>query len=260
MRDEITALVLTFSEAPNIERTLRQLSWAKQILIIDSYSDDATVDLVKSVAPNAMIVQRAFDSFAAQCNFGLSQITTEWVLSIDADYVLTPEMNLEISCLEPNDDVAGYSAKFRYCIYGHPLRDTLYPPRTVLYRRDKAVYVNEGHGHRVRISGRVAQLVGKIDHDDRKPLARWIDAQDRYVAIEASHLLSTPDKQLSIQDRLRKRVFFAPPVVFLYLLLARGLIFDGWQGWYYVCQRTLAEMLLSLHLLTERYNLKAGDQ
>ena len=91
MRDEITVLILTLNEAPNIERTMRRLTWAKQILMLDSFSNDSTFELAKAANPHLQLIQRPFDSFAGQCNFGLTQITTEWVLSIDADYALKPE-------------------------------------------------------------------------------------------------------------------------------------------------------------------------
>ena len=258
MREKITALVLTFNEAPNIERTLRQLNWAKQILIVDSFSTDGTVDLAKSVAPHAVILQRAFDTFASQCNFGLGQVTTEWVLSIDADYVLNPELIAEIGALDSKAEVAGYSVEFRYCIFGHPLRNTVYPARTVLYRRHLAKYHDEGHGHRVAVDGTIKRLARKIDHDDRKPLSCWIKSQDAYAKIEARHLRSQSLDKLSVQDRLRRRIFLAPPAIFLYLLLGRGLILDGWPGWFYVCQRTIAELLLSLRLLIDSLGLESG--
>jgi hypothetical protein len=232
------------------------LTWATRILLLDSFSNDETLELAKAVAPNISIMQRRFDSFAGQCNFGLGQITTEWVLSIDADYVLTPELIAEIGALDPKSDVAGYSVEFRYCIFGHPLRSTLYPARTVLYRRKLGKYRDEGHGHRVAVDGKVEKLANKIDHDDRKPLTYWIRSQDVYAEIEARHLLSTELAQLSFQDRLRRRIFFAPPAVFLYLFLGQGLIFDGWPGWFYVGQRTIAELLLSLRLLINRLELE----
>jgi glycosyltransferase involved in cell wall biosynthesis len=260
MRDEITVQILTFNEAQNIERTLRQLTWARRILLLDSFSNDETTILAKAVVPNAIIMQRPFDTFAGQCNFGLSQITTEWVLSIDADYILTPELIAEIGALDPKADIAGYSVEFRYCIFGHPLRSTLYPARTVLYRRQRAKYHDEGHGHRVTVDGTVERLAGKIDHDDRKPLSYWIRSQDAYAKIEARHLLSVPLTQLNFQDRLRRKIFFAPPLIFLYLLLGRGLILDGWPGWFYVGQRAIAELLLSLRLLIDRLGLESDGR
>jgi len=61
---------------------------------------------------------------------------------------------------------------------------------------------------------------------------------------------------LSVQDRLRLKIFFAAPAMFLYLFFWRGLILDGWPGWFYVAQRTLAELLLSIRLLTEKHRLE----
>lgn len=262
----ITGLILTLNERENIARSLAALPKWIGVLIVDSGSTDETVEIAQSAHPSATVVTRPFDSFAAQCNFGLSQIETEWVLSIDADYILTPALIAEIAKLAPPAGVAGYTAGFNYCIHGHRLRHTVYPPRTILYRRPLAEYHDEGHGHRVHIRGAVLLLNGKVEHDDRKPLSHWIRSQDRYLAIEARHLLGrrnseggTRKKELNFQDRLRLRIFFAAPAMFLYLLFARGLILDGWPGWYYVFQRTIAEMLLSLRLLTEREGLEENE-
>jgi glycosyltransferase involved in cell wall biosynthesis len=252
---ELTALILTFNEQENIGRTLTALTWIPHVVVLDSFSTDDTLDLAEAARPGVTIIQRRFDSFARQCNYGLSQIQTPWVLSIDADYVLTNEIQAEIRYLTPPASIAGYAAAFRYSVHGRVLRSTLYPERTVLYRRERALYHDEGHAHRVSIDGAVIRLQHRIDHDDRKPLSRWIAEQDRYAKIEATYLLTQPNERLNAQDRLRKRIFFAAPIMFLYLLLGRALILDGWPGWYYVCQRTLAETVLSLRILTVRHSL-----
>jgi hypothetical protein len=88
-----------------------------------------------------------------------------------------------------------------------------------------------------------------IRHDDRKPLSAWVQAQGRYAELEARHLLASPAADLNRIDRLRRWILPAPPMVFLYTWLWRGLIFDGWAGWYYVMQRTIAELMLSLYLV-----------
>ncbi|MBI3878480.1 MAG: glycosyltransferase family 2 protein [Verrucomicrobia bacterium] len=246
--DDLTPLVLTFNEAPNIRRVLERLAWAREIVVVDSFSTDGTLELVRSF-PRARVVQRKFDTFAQQCNFGLEQIQTPWVLSLDADYVLSEGFSDEVAGLAPAESVCGYRAAFRYCISGRPLRASLYPPRTVLYRKSSACYHDEGHGHRVQIDGRVVMLKSMIFHDDRKPLDRWLAEQNRYMVREAAELLATPMGELKFPDRLRRRIVFAPAAVFFYTLVAKGLILDGWRGWYYVLQRTLAEMILSLRLL-----------
>lgn len=249
--DQVSVLILTYNEAANIGRTLEALSWAKRILVIDSGSTDDTLAIVGR-HPGAIAVTRAFDSFADQCNFGLSRIETGWVLSLDADYVLSPGLQEEIERLDPPPDVAGYSARFVYCIHGRPLRGSLYPPRTVLYRRALAEYRNEGHGHRVAVRGTVRALSSPIYHDDRKPLSRWFFSQQRYAALEAQHLLQTPRAKLRPADRIRRMAWPAPFVVFFYTLIVKRCILDGWPGWLYVLQRTLAEVLLAIELVDRR--------
>ncbi len=252
--NNLTALILTSNEEANIGRTLEALRWVTRVVIIDSHSTDRTLEIARTFS-NVQIHEREFDTFAGQCNFGLTHITTEWVLSLDADYVLTPELQEELKRLQPAQDVRGYSIAFDYCVFGRPLRSSILPPRTILHRRIGARYRDEGHGHRVAIDGKVEGLRGHTWHDDRKPLSRWIQSQDRYTAIEAAHLLKMPKDKLNRPDKIRKRIWMAPMIVPIYLLIARGLILDGWSGWYYVFQRTIAEMLLSLRLLEQ----KLGD-
>ncbi|UBF27985.1 glycosyltransferase family 2 protein [Kovacikia minuta CCNUW1] len=248
MLEKVTPLILTYNEAPNIDRTLQQLTWAQTILVIDSFSSDETLEILYSY-PQVKVIQRSFDSFANQCNFGLSKIETEWALSIDADYVVTEALINEINGLPDSPEVNGYSVRFKYCVFGKPLRGTLLPPRTVLYRRCKATYQDDGHAHRVWVEGGLGKLSGYIYHDDRKPLSRWLWAQDRYMVIEIKKLLETPFNELSWGDRIRRTKILAPFIILIYCLVLKGGILDGWRGWYYAFQRVLAETLLGIRLI-----------
>lgn len=246
--EDITPLILTYNEDPNIERVLAKLSWAKQIVIVDSFSTDKTLDLVAQYL-NTHIHQRKFDTFAQQCNFGLQQIESEWVLSIDADYILSDNFAKEIQALAPSTQVSGYYTSFKYCVFGKALRGTLLPPRQVLFRRSHATYVNDGHAHHLQVTGESRTLRHPIFHDDRKSLSRWLWAQDRYMIIEAQKLSATAYQELSWGDRIRKNKLLAPLVIFLYCLILKGGFLDGWRGWYYACQRMLAETLLTIRLI-----------
>jgi glycosyltransferase involved in cell wall biosynthesis len=247
----ITPLIITLDEAPNIVRTLDKLAWARRIVVVDSGSTDGTVDLLARY-PQVALFKRAFDSFADQCNFGLAQVESEWVLSLDADYELSDALLDELRNLHQTQGVAGYRASFVYRIHGQPLRGTLYPPRVVLYRVKNACYANEGHGHRVTVSGDVRALRGVIYHDDRKPLWRWVASQQSYARLEASYLLKADAGALSASDRLRRMAWPAPIVVFFYVLVVKGCLFDGWPGWFYTLQRVMAECLIALELINRR--------
>lgn len=249
--DQITPLILTFNEAPNIRRTLDRLTWAHRIVVVDSGSTDDTRDILRGY-PQADVIRHDFQDFASQCNFGLTQVTSPWVLSLDADYVLSDALISELHSLPPMDNVSGYRVRFIYCIQGRPLRASLYPPRIVLYQRNRAKYIQEGHAHRVTVSGKIIHLHGIIYHDDRKPLARWLASQQRYTTENVISLLSTPRAKLTRRDKLRLMIWPAPILVFLYSLIVKRCLLDGWAGWLYALQRAVAEALLSIELIDRR--------
>jgi glycosyltransferase involved in cell wall biosynthesis len=247
----VTPTLITFNEAPNIARTLDKLRWARRIVVVDSGSNDGTPEILKRY-PQVALFTRSFDNFADQCNFGLAQVETDWALSLDADYELSDRLVQELSSLNEQRDVAGYRASFVYRIHGRPLRGTLYPPRIVLYRVKNAHYVNKGHGHRVLISGDVRALSGVIYHDDRKPLSRWFASQQGYARLEADYLLKADQGAMSAPDRLRRMAWPAPIVTFLYVLVIKGCLLDGWPGWFYALQRALAECMIALEVIDRR--------
>ena len=119
--DEITPLILTYNESPNIERTLAKLTWAKRIVVIDSFSTDDTFKKLQSY-PQVEVFERKFDSFANQCNFGLKKITSLWVLSIDADYVLSDHLIDEINTKLTKSETDGFFVNFKYCVFGTPIK------------------------------------------------------------------------------------------------------------------------------------------
>jgi hypothetical protein len=99
----------------------------------------------------------------------------------------------------------------------------------------------------------VRALNGVIYHDDRKPLSRWIASQQSYARLEADYLLKADAGVLSASDRLRRMAWPAPVVVFFYVLVVKGCLFDGWPGWFYTLQRVLAECMIALQLIDRRF-------
>lgn len=248
--DSLTAVILTRDEEPNIRRCLEKLSWVPKVVVVDSFSGDGTVAAARGF-PNTEVLQRQFDSHARQWSFGLEQVTTDWVIALDADYMVTDQLKSEILELVDDGEVDAYQADFVYCIHGHPLRGTLYTPTKILFRRGYCHYLQEGHTQRLQVDGKVGRLQCKVLHDDRKSLARWFKNQQAYAALEADHLRSMESSQRALSDRLRLGLVMPLVVPFYCLVVQRGL-FDGGAGLYYAFQRTLAEILIALNLLDGR--------
>lgn len=243
MLDNITPVILTYNEAPNIERTLSELTWAKRIVVMDSFSDDETQSLCQRHA-NVDFYQRKFDVLAEQWKAAIAQdIKTDWILALDADYVLTMDLHDELKTLEPTNEIQGYKTSFIYKIDGKPLRGTLYPPVVTLYRKEGATYRQDGHAQRVVVDGKISVLQGKMFHDDRKPMSRWHNSQRNYAAQEAKKFQSLPFKAMNLNDKIRC-LGLGPLSVIPYTLIIRGVIFDGLAGLKYTWQRVIAEFYL----------------
>jgi glycosyltransferase involved in cell wall biosynthesis len=253
--DNTTPLIVTFNEAPNIGRVLERLRWAQTVIVLDSYSTDETESIARSFC-NVVFVQRKFDTHTAQWNFGIDLIQSDWVLSLDSDYILTDELLSEVSRLREEPNACAYMARFRYCVMGQPLRGSLYPPRAILFRKSRCRYVQDGHTQQLAVDGARGSLRGYVLHDDRKSLARWLEAQRRYAALEANKLLDSGTARRSLADRIRLWVWPAMPATFFYSLIVKRCLFDGWRGWFYALQRTYAELLLSLELLDRRLSVR----
>ncbi|MGH6923663.1 MAG: glycosyltransferase family 2 protein [Propylenella sp.] len=251
MLRDITPLIITHDEIANIGRTLEKLEWAERIVVIDSGSTDGTLEVVARNT-KVEIFSRPFDTFANQCNFGLAQIATEWVLSLDADYVLSDALVAELSLLRPDANMSGYRIDFVYCVFGRRLSGSLYPPHVALFRKERGAYRDEGHGHRVVVDGDLGRLRGVIFHDDRKPLSRWMAAQRSYAVREADYLLSARREELKFTDRMRLTGWAAVLAVLPYLYLVKWCWRDGRAGWRYALERLFAEAAIALEVQDRR--------
>jgi glycosyltransferase involved in cell wall biosynthesis len=251
--DDVTPVLLTYNEEPNIGRTLAALRWAKDIVVVDSGSTDGTLAILRSF-PQVRVFARPFDRHDHQWNFAIGEtgVATPWILTLDADYLVTEAGVRELEALDPPAAIAGYEAPFRMCVCGRLLRSSIYPPRTVLFRRGLGSNYQDGHTQRLAVAGAIGRLKEPIRHDDRKSLSRWAFEQDRYARLERDKLAAADPATLPIQDRIRRRGFLAPIAVLLYCLFRKGMIFDGWPGWFYTYQRVGAEVILSLYVIEEK--------
>ena len=222
MFNSITAIILTLNEAPNIDRVLAKLDGIDEVYVIDSGSADETATICARFS-NVKFIVNPFISHEAQWRFALAHMqadalaagrqSKDWVLTLDADYVLSECLIQEIKALTPPETISGYACAFQFWIDGGPVPASLYPPRVVLFRPTHAHYSMRGHTQLLKLNGVQSALKGLIYHDDRKSWARFLSNQRKYAALEATHLRRVAWSELRIQDKVRLTGLIAPWLV-----------------------------------------------
>jgi len=256
MLNRITPVLLTYNEEPNIARTLSHLEWAKDIVVVDSGSTDETLSILKKF-PNVRVFTRGFDSHANQWHYAThdTQISTDWILRLDADYQVGDTLVTELSRLDLDAPISAYRIGFKYAIFSSELLSSLYPANTILLRRDCFVLWDKGHTEAWEVKGPIATLNSPIIHDDWKPSGQWVIAQVRYMQRELDSLRI---KKSGLVRWLRLRPPLMPFLVFFYCLFGKGLLLNGRAGVFYALQRMVAEAVLSLMVLEQKLRARAG--
>jgi glycosyltransferase involved in cell wall biosynthesis len=181
MLDQITPVLLTQDEAENIRCTLSKLTWANDIVVVDSGSTDGTLQILAEFS-HVRVFHRPFDTHASQWRYAVNEtaIATPWVLRLDADYIVTDALINELARLDPYAPVNGYRIAFDYAIFSRRLISSLYPPNTVLLRKGHFSVWDRGHTEAWTVEGDVATLKGGPGHGCDRRSATWNGKRRRW--------------------------------------------------------------------------------
>src|SRR3989338_991948 len=134
----VSAVIIALNEEKKIGRAIDSIQWADEIVVVDSGSSDRTIEICKE--KGVCLTERTFDNFASQKNYAISLAKQEWVLSIDADEVVTPQLAKEIrsAIALPENIIAGYRFRRRNYFLGKLLRFARLGHESVLrlFRKD----------------------------------------------------------------------------------------------------------------------------
>ena len=185
----ITALVLTLNEEDNIAECLKTLVWADKVLVLDSGSTDRTVEIAQSLG--AQVFFHPFKNYADQRNYALGLIQTEWVLFVDADERVPPELALEIREVAEEEGFSGWWVPRKNYICGRWIRHGGWYPdyQLRLLRPEKARYDPAWEVHEiVVIEGKTGYLRNHLIHYNYRTWGEFISRQKAYLPLEVRTL------------------------------------------------------------------------
>jgi glycosyltransferase involved in cell wall biosynthesis len=254
MSAPLTVIILTYNEEPNLPQALRSVcGWAQQVIVLDSFSTDRTVQIAREFG--AEVYQHRFEDYAKQRNHALTlPIRSEWILFLDADEWVPPELQREIAAvIDRNPPEDGFYIKWRFIWMGRWIRRGYYPTWILRLARKGRVRCEERQvNEHLIVDGAVGYLQHDFIHEDRKDLADWIAKHVRYARREADELIKRELRvaQEEIDARLfgtqaqRKRwlrrhvwerlpPFVRPWLFFFYRYVLRGGFLDGRAAFVY---------------------------
>jgi glycosyltransferase involved in cell wall biosynthesis len=228
--------IVTLNEEENLPRTLASVAWAEEIIVVDSGSTDRTVEIARSFG--ATVIERPWPGFAAQKNFAIAQCTGTWILTLDADEELTPElqqqMRLLISSQPPAD---AFYLNRRNLFLGRWIKHGgFYPdPKLRLFRRTAASFeltpqFEERPVHEtIAFSGASDTLDFDIIHHAYPTLSTYIEHMDRYSSLGAQILVDRRKTGFGYFGFVA-RIFLVPQITFLWNYIFRLGFIDGREG------------------------------
>ncbi|HTO35674.1 MAG TPA: glycosyltransferase family 2 protein [Flavobacterium sp.] len=188
---KISALIITFNEIDHIKEVINNISFADEIIVVDSFSTDGTLEELAQFK-HVKTIKRAFKNFTDQRNFALQQAAHNWVLFIDADERLTDKLRTEIiATINSATDVAAFMVK-RLCFFNKKRihfsgfqTDTTYR----LFKKDKVTYIEDKLVHEMpRIDGKSTILKSNMLHYSIDNAAHFKSKMEHYAQLKALEL------------------------------------------------------------------------
>jgi len=227
IKARLTAIVPTFNEEANIRDCLECLTFADEILVVDSFSTDGTLEFAREF--NARIIQREYNCSASQKNWAIPQARHEWILICDADERVTDELRREVEgVLSGEPRHVGYSIPRANYFLGRRIRHCGWSPerdRNIrLFMRDRSKYENKEVHADVICDGSIGRLSSPFLHYSFRSFEQYITKMNRYTTWSAKDIVSA-GRSVSILD-----LIFRPPMTFLKMYLLQAGFLDGPQG------------------------------
>ncbi len=223
--ETISAVLITKNEEANMERALHSVSFADEVIVLDGESNDRTVEICREAG--ARVEVKEWGGFVEQKNAAAKLASCEWVLSIDADEQVTPELREEIErVIALPGESAGFFVPRKNHYLGRWIRHCGWYPdyQLRLWRRGRGSWVGGRVHERVEVEGPAGHLKAALNHFSYTSIAGHLERINRYSELIALDKLERGEKAGLLG------LLFAAPWHFFRLYILRGGILDGLPG------------------------------
>jgi len=224
-RGRLSVVVITVNEEDRLRRCLESVAWADEIVVVDSESEDKTVEIARVFTDH--VVVRPWAGFAPQKNFGIDRATGDWILSLDADEEVSPELVREIRTVLAGASASdGFRISRRNIFWDRWVRHgRLYPDWQIrLFRRGRGRFVEHDVHESVEVSGPVGELAGDLVHRSYRDVADFLARTNRYTTLAADEWVRSR-KPFGASDFVLR-----PLGRFLSMYVVHRGFLDGWRG------------------------------
>jgi len=188
---KISALIITYNEVNHIDHVIKNIAFADEIIVIDSFSTDGTFEKL-SALKQVTTIQREFKNFADQRNFAIAQAQHDWILFIDADERITPKLKTEIlETVNTSENIAAFMVKRLYFFKQKRIRFSGFQTDTTyrLFQRNKVKYIEDKIVHELpEIDGTSALLKNNMLHYCFDSAAHYKAKMEHYAKLKALEL------------------------------------------------------------------------
>lgn len=191
-REPISVTIVAHNEAERIGACIDSVSWADEIIVVDAGSTDGTQEICRK--RGALLIRHPWEGYAAQKNFAISKTSHSWILSLDADECVSPELAEEIlSVLSDDAPAEGYRVPRKNIFFGRWLRHgDLWPDYQLrLFRRDAGAFNEKSVHESVVVKGRVGVFSSPLEHYSYDSLFDFFQRQVKYARLSAEDLSSS---------------------------------------------------------------------
>ena len=223
---KITAIIPTLNEEIHIKEAIKSVSFADEIIVIDSFSTDKTVEIAEKL--NVRIIKRKFDDFSTQKNFAIEKASNDWIYILDADERVTPGVKEEIlnAIKNPKDNVGFYVRRTFFFMdrkinYGGCQRDKV----VRLFLKEFCKYNGSPVHETITAKGKLGFFKNKIDHFSFKNYDHYISKMNHYGALRGKEF-HEKGKKVNLYHLLIK-----PPARFIIHYFIRLGFLDGFAGY-----------------------------